>query len=86
MAEPVRVVIDLNDVDRAGISMILLEEASGPVRVGDEVIAEEVESGVYAPALVTRVNQTHGFALVRVRWHELRERASQVETEAQLEE
>jgi hypothetical protein len=69
-----RVRIDLNDA-RNGVSMVLLDEASGPLHEGEEVIAEEPENGLSAPAMVSRINLTHRYALVRVRWEELADSA-----------
>lgn len=62
----VRVPIDLNNVDKDGLTVVRFSRVGVALQVGEEVIAYEAEDGVEAPAIVERLHPTREVAYVRV--------------------
>lgn len=69
----VRIAVDLNVRVRGNQTYSALDDADGPVAVGDKVLAVEVESGTAADAVVTDVSYEFGFAYLEVDWGSFRD-------------
>ena len=71
----VRVAIDLNSRDTAGLTPARLRRASGPLHVGQIVTAYEPEDGVQALAYVSEVDERLGYAFLHVNMATMRDDA-----------
>lgn len=68
-----RVTIDLNVRVRGNQTFSGLEDADGPVAVGDKVLAVEAETGIIADAEITDVDEEHGLVYLAVDWASFRD-------------
>jgi hypothetical protein len=69
----VRVTVDLNVRVRGNQAYSTVEDADGPVAVGDKVLAVEQETGVWADATVTEVDGARGLVYLAVDWGSFRD-------------
>jgi hypothetical protein len=69
----VRIAVDLNVRVRGNQTYSALDDANGPVAIGDKVLAVEPESGIVADARVTDVSEQFGFVYLEVDWHSFRD-------------
>lgn len=70
---PTRVRIDLNVRLSGGRTRVGLEDADGPLTVGQPVEVYEAETGLHGPGRVTGVDEAKRLAYIAVPWGELRE-------------
>jgi hypothetical protein len=69
----VRIPVDLNARDRQGRPYGHLSKASGPVAVGDKVLAIEPFDGIIGDATVAEVDEGRDLAWLEVDWHSFRD-------------
>ncbi len=69
----IRIAIDLNVRVRGNQTFSSLDDADGPVSVGDKVLAVEVETGIMTDATVTYVSDEHRFVYLAVDWASFRD-------------
>ena len=72
----VRVQIDLNAFDAEGLTRTRLKNSSGPLEAGRMVVAYEPEDESMFLALVDHVDESTGYAFLRVNWDSMQDDVS----------
>lgn len=69
----VRIAIDLNVRVRGNQTYSAIDDADGPLAIGDKVLAVEPETGIVTGATVTDISHELGFVYLAVDWDSFRD-------------